>query len=204
MLEEAAQHTRREITAYCLMEGHRPFTLNRQYDTIRQEWLTTYVLRRHEDSSRVSTSYPGFRLTDSTGNPRTFQASEENLRTVLSAFGIDLSSLKQLVRIHHDEYDHELEVISHITAYFDISSKRLIDDIPKVFETVFAFYFGKELERNLAMNLKLVGDGGVETCKRYVQDEPDVQFKRDELVRQEGILKSALTTVDQFHKGITY
>jgi len=115
-----------------------------------------------------------------------------------------LSSLKQLARIHHDDYDEELEVISHITAYFDISSKRLIDDVPKLFETVFAFDLGQELERNLAMNLNLIGDGGVENCKRYIQDEPDVQFKRDELIRQEGILKSALRTVDQFHKGISY
>jgi hypothetical protein len=209
ILEEAAEQTRREIRAYCRMERHRPFTLNRQYYiSMQHEWLTTYALKRHNESrsdcTLASTPCSSIRLTDSTGNPRIFQASEENLCTVLSAFGIHLSSLKQLARIHHDDYDDELGVISHITSYFEISSKRLIDDIPKVFETVFACDFGQELERNLAMNLKLVGEGGVETCKRYIQDEPDVQFKRDDLMRQAGILKNALTTVDHFHKGISY
>jgi Dynamin GTPase effector domain len=185
------------------MENHRPFTLNKQYLNIKEECVTTFALMRHGRSSSgllPCATEGNFKLTDASGNPRTYPASEENLVTVLSAYGIHLSSLKQLSRIHEDEYDAELDVISHVTAYFDVSSKRIIDDIPKLFETIFALDFGQELEKHLAKNLKLVEDGGVGTCKRYIRDEPDIQSKRDDLSRHHQILKTALDTVDGFFK----
>jgi hypothetical protein len=202
-LEEAAENTRKEITSYCDMEGHRPFTLNKQYLAMKEEWLTAFALRRHQNTTNSETSR-SFKLIDSAGTPRSFPASEGNLVSVLSAYGIHVSSVKQLARIHEDEYDAELEVISHITAYFDIASKRIVDDIPKVFERIFAYNFGRELDKYLAKNLTLVGDGGVENCKRYIRDEPHIQSRRDELIRQKDILKKAISTVESFHKVIVY
>ena len=183
----------------CQMENHRPFTMNKEYLNRKEENLTAYTLLRHQNESGLPYTTSGsFRLQDGNGS-RSYSASEENLVTVLSAYGIHLTSLRQLARLHADEFDAELDVISHVSAYFDIASQRIIDDIPQVFETIFALRFFNELKDNLASDLKLVGDGGLENCKRYVRDEPDIQMTRDKFDRQRRILKDALDTVDHFY-----
>src|SRR5438045_4052722 len=110
------------------MELYSPFTLNEQYITIKKECATSFARIRRLGSSTSSDYSTGgsFTLQDQYGNPRSYSATEENLVTVLSAYGVHLSSLRQLARIHADEFDAELDVMSHIIAYFDISSKRLI------------------------------------------------------------------------------
>lgn len=112
-----------------------------------------------------------------------------------------ISDIKQLVRIRQDEYEPELEVIAHVTAYFDIASKRIVDDIPTLFETKFALTFVKELEKNLHEKLKLVGDSGLENCKRYVRDDPSTQRRREDLSRQLAILSKAEETVNRFNSS---
>lgn len=106
-------------------------------------------MRHGPSSSRLlpCATSGNFKLHDASGAPRSYPASEENLVTVLSAYGTHLSSLKQLARIHEDEFDVELDVIFYVTASFDVSSKRIIDDIPKLFETIFALHFGQDWRR---------------------------------------------------------
>ena len=169
---------------------------------LKEERVTAFAITRHQNNPSYlpRTTNGIFKLTDMNATSRSFYTSEDNLLTVLAAYGIHLNSMKQLVRIHADEYDAELGVISHVAAYFDISSKRLIDDIPKVFETVFAREFGQELGRVLMAKLKLVGEGGVGNCARYVRDEPTIKAKRDDFTRQQKILQEALNTIDRFFK----
>ena len=173
-----------------------------EYVTLKEERVTAFAVLRHQNnpSHLPSTTAGVFRLLDMNGSSRNFYAFEDNLLGVLAAYGIHLSSIKQLVRIHADEYDAELGVISHVAAYFDISSKRLIDDIPKVFETVFAREFGLELGKVLMTKLKIVGEGALGNCARYIRDEPTVQVKRDELTRHQGILQDAVDTIGRFFK----
>jgi hypothetical protein len=176
--------------------------MNKEYYTRKEQNLTAYALLRHQNTSiGVPSTSSAFRLLDGTGNPRSYPATEENLVTVLSAYGIRLSSLTHLARIHADEYDAELEVISHVAAYFDIASTRIIDSIPQLFETMFASRFAQELEERLTIDLKLLGDGGVDRCKKYVRDESDIQFNRDKLLREKKILKEALATIDRFYNS---
>src|SRR6266496_1690186 len=112
MLEKAAEKTREEIKSYCRMESHRPFTLNKGYLSTKEEFVTVFALLRHPPSGiSVSPGNGNFKLQDGVGATRTYPASEENLVTVLSGYGIHLSSIKQLARIHADEYDAELDVI---------------------------------------------------------------------------------------------
>jgi hypothetical protein len=99
-----------------------------------------------------------------------------------------------------DKYHAELDVISHVTTYYDISSKRLIDDISQVFETIFAKDFGLDIGKCLTKTLNLVGPRGVENCERYIQDESDVHAKREGLLRQRGILDNILATLDKSFK----
>jgi hypothetical protein len=178
------------------MESHRPFTLNKQYSVLKETYAKKFEIERYGNPPANAR----FQLQDSDGNSHNFAASDKNFVTILTAYGFHISSPKQLSRIHLDEYRTELEVISHVSAYFEIASRRIIDDIPKVFETIFALNFGRELGNKLAKNLKLVGDGGIETCKGYVRDEPEIQAKRDCLTEQQEILTNALLTVDQFFR----
>lgn len=173
-----------------------------EYVDIKEKFVTAFAITRHKNNPSYlpRTTNGVFKIMDMNATSRSFYASEETLLAVLAAYGIHLNSMKQLVRIHADEYDAELGVISHVAAYFDISSKRLIDDIPKVFETVFAREFGQELGRVLMPKLKLIGEGGEANCSRYIRDEPTIQVKRDDLTRQQRILQEALDTIDRFFK----
>ena len=203
MLEKTADLTRDQIQLYCSMENLRPFTMNvAEYLKLKEDRTTAFALVRHSNSSATASmsSATTFRLADIGGVVRIFHANEENLLSILSDYGVRISSTKQLARINSDDYDAELSVISHVAAYFDLSSKRIVDDIPKVFETVFARDFGQGLSMTLKTTLKLVGERGVENCGRYVRDEPDIQSKRDDLTRQQEILKKALDTVHRFFK----
>ena len=119
---------------------------------------------------------------------------------MLSVYGVNISSSKELLPLQVNLYHDEIEVISHVVAYFDIASKRLIDDIPQVFETVFTFDFGERLGKTLTTNLNLVGEGGLENCTRYIRDEPDVQATRNDLTARYNILEKAKETMERFFK----
>lgn len=204
ILEKVAEEAKQDIATCCTKERHRPFTMNKEYLKRKEENLTAYAVLRHKDATTGLPSCLGssvFRLQDGSGALRTFSATDDNLVTVLSAYGVHLSSPTQLARIHADEFDAELDVISHVAAYFDIASTRIIDNIPQLFETMFASKFAHELEERLTTDLKLLGTGGLDRCKRYVRDEPDIQFRRDTLSRERKILKEALATIDRFYNS---
>jgi hypothetical protein len=201
MLTEAATETRKTIRQYCTMESLRPLTLNTEpYKKAQEENVTRFALMRHGDNPLPGVDGHSFTLEDRHGYSREFNATEITLLSVLGHFGLHLSSAKDLVRIYVDEYQSELDVIAHVIAYFDISSKRLIDDIPKIFESVFARKFGLELKESLTTKLDLVGDGSLELCSRYIRDEDNVQIQRADLTRQQEILIKAVDTVSRFFK----
>jgi hypothetical protein len=170
-----------------------------EYYNAREANTTKYAKQRHG----APLSYEersNFIVPDSNGVSRQYQPTDENLNRVLAAYGISVTSANELVRLHRDPYQAELDVIAHVCAYFDISSRRLIDEIPQNFETVFAGDFAKTLQSQLTTKLNLVGDRGLENCARYIRDEPDVQAKRDNLTRMSGILENARSTIDRFFK----
>lgn len=201
VLEEASAHAREEIRQYCGMENHRPLTLNKEeYAKTKDENVTEFSIKRNGPDSLPKTNGALFILEDIQGRSFQFRATEEILLKVLSAYGIHLSSAKELVRIHVDVYQAELDVIAHVIAYFDIASKHLIDTMPKIFEKRFANQFGQKLADVLTTRLNLIGDGGLQTCSRYSRDEPHIQERRRELTRKQKILTKALKTVEDFHK----
>jgi hypothetical protein len=93
-----------------------------------------------------------------------------------------------------------LDVIAHVAAYFDIASTRTIDNIPQLFESRFASKFVLRLEEDLVTKLNLFGEGGLERCRMYVRDEPDIQERRERLIREKKILEDALATIDRFYE----
>jgi len=176
-----------------------------EYVKAKDQNITTFAARRQKsaadtiDDLQLGVKGLGsFTVIETSGTSRYFPATEDNLLRVLTAYGYHLSSSKELVRLHNDEYQAELDVISHVAAYFDVSSKRLIDDMPQVFETVFARGFGKELCNSLATKLKMVGERGLDSCARYVRDEPDIEARRHDLTRIRTILEKTKETIERF------
>jgi hypothetical protein len=188
-----------------MTETNRPFTQNDQYKIGREEHRTDLAVIRHGGSPQDLhaghiQSSGSFTLRDGlSGQERSYTTSFENLSIVLAAYGVNIENMKQLARLSPDPYDSELEVIAHVLSYFDIASKRIIDDIPMVFENSFALTFAQELETKLQDQLGLIGTGGLEICARYATDEPDIQKRREDLTRQLGILRKAEETVHKFH-----
>jgi len=67
--------------------------------------------------------------------------------------------------------------------------------MPMIFETVFAANFVEDLRVALTSKLKLVGESGLDNCKKYGVDEPEVQAKRTALEWHKTILSNALRIV---------
>jgi len=206
MLEKAAEETRKQIQLYCTMDQCRPFTQNHMdYNGSKEEFITDFAHnRRQSRTSFAPKSSSTHILKDEYGNSHSISSKgvgEDALLSLLTAKGYHISSTKHLARLHDpDEYQVELMVISEVLAYFQISSKRIIDIMPMVFETVFTRQFGDELRKGLTSNLKLVGEFGLENCARYARDEPDVQFKREEYNKQNVILSQALGIISRIFK----
>lgn len=187
------------------MESTRPFTLNYiDYGVSKEDHLTNFAHQRNGKLAVGQPSSSRHTLRDMHGNSQSVISkteSEDALLSLLTANGYRVNSTKQLARLHDpDEYEAEMSVISEILAYFEISSKRIIDITPMIFETVFATHFVNDLRKMLAAKLKLVGESGLENCTKYGADEPDVQAKRVDLNRQMHILSNAAAIVSDLFK----
>jgi hypothetical protein len=187
------------------METRRPFTLNEiDYRLSKDEHLTDFVHQRKAKTTNGQPSSSRHTTRDGHGNSQSIVSRTENEDTLLSflaANGYPVTSMKELARLHPpDEFEAEISVISETLAYFDISSKRFIDVMPMVFETVFAVDFVEDLRNGLTGRLKLVGESGYENCKKYGADEPAIQGKRQELNWKLNILSDCSKIVSNLFK----
>ena len=170
-----------------------------EYLELKEKKLTEFLRRRHPDYSGKErgeiTLYNSFFQKS-----QSYPATDENFARVLSAYNIPASSPEEIMCLYTDEYKAELDVLAHVAAYFAIASRRLIDDIPIVFEREFALKFGEYLSDNLTTDLKLLGEAGVVNCQIFVRDEPHIEVRRAYLVRVLGILDEAKERIDRFFK----
>ena len=88
--------------------------------------------------------------------------------------------------------------MSQVLAYHVISSKRISDNIPMLFETVFVCGFSDGLREILMSKLKLVGESGLENCVKFAQDEPNIELERKKFEKQLDVLSNALKILRGF------
>ena len=113
---------------------------------------------------------------------------QQELLNELARHGFKVKSFEQLVRLHDpDEYEEELHVISDVYMYFKVAYKRMIDAIPMRIEHHFVHGFVERVRNRLTSELEIVGEGGLQRCQMFTTDHSDIQWKREELVRQQGI-----------------
>jgi Dynamin GTPase effector domain len=203
-MKSAADTTIGQIKLQCELECNRPFTLNNSaYLESKNIYIYEMVYERSQDpTSPVPVSSTTHYIKDPFGNSHSIASkgkSDDVLRGLLTAEGYHITSTKQLARLKDsDEYEAEVTAMAQVLAYFDISSKRIVDIMAMIFETVFARGFGNSLRKSLITDLKLIGDHGVANCKRFAKDEPEVDSKRAYLERQIEILSKGHGIVSRF------
>jgi hypothetical protein len=187
------------------MESRRPFTLNdNDFRISKEDHFTTFAYARNDKMAPGQSSLSRHTVRDFYGNSQSIISKTDNndaLLSLLAANGYPLTSTKGLARLHEaDEYHAEINVISETLAYFEISSKRIIDVMPMIFETSFAVEFLETLRTGLTTRLRLVGESGYQHCKKYGVDEPVVERRRVELNGKMKILSDASEVVYNLFK----
>ena len=202
VLEQASDDTRQYLEMQCKMERHRPFTVNySDYCDLTAAFRANLEDRRkrqERSSGPVSITYT---IKDDSGNSRTVSSKVVNFNGLMatpvatSYFG---STPTPPDPSEPSKYKDELELMSQVLAYHVISSKRISDIVPMIFETVFACSFSDKLREVLTSTLKLVGESGLENCTKYAQDEPEIDLKRNKFKKQLEVLFDALKILHGF------
>jgi len=181
--------------------------MNRKgYTLATEDLVNEFALARVESYSDTPTPAPSLthQIRDIYGGCRAVTAKgvgKDVLFSLLVESGYRVPSAKQLARLRDpDNYEAELEVISQVLAYFELSSQRIMDVMPMIFETVFARDFADEIRKELTSSLRLVGDFGLENCAKFAKEEPDIQLRREDLMARKEILSQAVMVVHQFYQ----
>ncbi|THG95428.1 hypothetical protein EW026_g6225 [Hermanssonia centrifuga] len=92
-----------------------------------------------------------------------------------------------------DEYDEELIVMAETSAYFHVSYKRIIDNIPRIIDHDFLRAIGKELQSSLITGLVLGTEQATDRASMYLAEDDQVAYERVYLTekkkRLDGVLK---------------
>jgi Dynamin GTPase effector domain len=115
------------------------------------------------------------------------------LRRSFTLNEVDFVKLRESVDSdsYSDGADTELVVISNICAYFDVSSKRLIEVVPMICDTSLSLKLVNELKNSFMKQLGIGGASGLENCQRFLQEDPDVRERKQILRRQQEIVNRA-------------
>ncbi|KDQ60443.1 hypothetical protein JAAARDRAFT_125646, partial [Jaapia argillacea MUCL 33604] len=99
-----------------------------------------------------------------------------------------------------DEYSREILVMAQVRAYFQVSYKRIIDNIPLMIDLQFVKAVGEDLQPFLVGKLGLGNSSASERCASYLVEDPSVVTKRDELIARKNRLELVATKL--YHFGL--
>jgi hypothetical protein len=87
--------------------------------------------------------------------------------------------------------ERELRVLAGVLAYFQFSSKRVIDVIPMYCSMGLMTDFGEAMRKGFQRKLGVTGTLGLQNCKRFAQDDQNVRERRQELRTKVKIVDDA-------------
>ncbi|TFK69298.1 hypothetical protein BDN72DRAFT_768086 [Pluteus cervinus] len=90
-----------------------------------------------------------------------------------------------------DEYETEMRVMAEVQGYFKVSFKRVIDNIPMLIDLKFVRAVAEDMQKFLVEKLDLGGEGTRGRCMEYLQQDPGVNQRREELEAKMKRMKSA-------------
>ncbi|EPQ51165.1 hypothetical protein GLOTRDRAFT_141261 [Gloeophyllum trabeum ATCC 11539] len=92
-----------------------------------------------------------------------------------------------------DEFAREINVMAQVRAYFQVSYKRVIDNVPLMIDHKFVRAIAKDLQSSLISQLGLGTANASTRCATYLAEDPHVVARREELIarkkRLEGVTK---------------
>lgn len=212
-LKIAAQETRQSIVSHCEMEKERPFTLNDDYrlsirDDLLKDFANTRRGRKNSPSKCLDFNFQSKArpittsvedIVTGVAKRMTTSADDDKLFQNLSARGHPIQSLEDLSRLDPpDEYQNELGLVAEVLSYFRVASKRTIDIIAMQIKNQYFRRCSVELRQSLVENLGLIGEAGLENCKKYATDDPAVQRRRNTISAQLKILADTTAILDRF------
>jgi hypothetical protein len=89
---------------------------------------------------------------------------------------------------YSDGPDTELAVMNHVSTYFEISSKRIIETIPMICDTSIALNLTGQMRKSFNKDLGVTGPGGVENSERFLEEDRELKERKRRLLKEEEIL----------------
>ncbi|KAH7928504.1 hypothetical protein BV22DRAFT_1192754 [Leucogyrophana mollusca] len=118
----------------------------------------------------------------------------DNINDVLAGLarlgftGVTQEDLAKL--LPSDEYESELRIMAEVRGYFQVSYKRVIDNIPGVLDLLLVKAVSKDLQSFLITQLEIGSASATERLAMYVAEDPRVVANRDELIARKKRLES--------------
>ncbi|KAJ7483869.1 P-loop containing nucleoside triphosphate hydrolase protein [Mycena galericulata] len=99
-----------------------------------------------------------------------------------------------------DEYETEIMLMSGVRAYFQVSYKRVIDNVPGLIDGKFVKALAKGLQANLIREFKLGQPEAHAKCAEYLTEDPAIAAKRAELAQRMKMLEGVQRDLVNFEK----
>ncbi|PBK78407.1 hypothetical protein ARMSODRAFT_947314 [Armillaria solidipes] len=97
-----------------------------------------------------------------------------------------------------DMFETELKVMAEVRGYFQVAYKRVIDNIPSFIDLLFVRKVAEELQPFLISKFGLGTAAANEKCARYLEEDPGLVARREELISREKRLLSVQKELNSF------
>ncbi|KAE9397406.1 hypothetical protein BT96DRAFT_1020873 [Gymnopus androsaceus JB14] len=97
-----------------------------------------------------------------------------------------------------DEYEKELKVMAEVRGYFQVTYKRMIDNIPCFIDLLFVRKLGDTLQPFLISKFGMGTPSANERCASYLGEDPVVVANREELLARKKRLESVDRELDEY------
>ncbi|KAH8110473.1 P-loop containing nucleoside triphosphate hydrolase protein [Phellopilus nigrolimitatus] len=189
VVEQIKQHrdATKEHLRWLINLERRPFTLNSQYlEDYKDRFLAYYKgCWQKEMNSDVMGQIQAF--SDTTA-PTTGYTPVNPLEEVLANLnklrfrGVAAHDLPKL--LPKDPLEPALEIMATVRAYFQVSYKRFVDNVPLAIDYDFVQGLGRDIQDALYKSI-IQGSGDArERCKAFLQESPLVSAQRENLQRR--------------------
>ncbi|KAH9946711.1 hypothetical protein B0H21DRAFT_693224 [Amylocystis lapponica] len=118
----------------------------------------------------------------------------------LSELGYKNLTKADLERLHPpDDFEEELEVMADVRAYFQVSYKRIIDNVPMTIQHTLNRALAQAMQNCLVAELHLGTSDASERLEKLLVEDPGIEAKRMELEKKRARLLEIQVKLINFH-----
>ncbi|EKM81339.1 hypothetical protein AGABI1DRAFT_106074 [Agaricus bisporus var. burnettii JB137-S8] len=198
-LGKCLEAAKKKVVWLLKIEGE-PFTVNNHYLADYKEKFLVYYRRARQDAKRKIPDSVPFKFLSpkrakTSGNggnifamPSAATDSTDPIKEALTALsragypGLTEEDLPKL--LGQDAMEPALEIMATVRAYFQVSYKRFVDNVPMAIDYELVRGGGEDVFQLLWGKLELDRPGAQEMCKDYAQEGAQVADRREELEKK--------------------